>query len=117
MKTDSRKKASSASIASGAPKISPTNAGVLRPVHAKLELLHDAGDHPHGKVDDEELPPEFGHAFIDFVSSLHIQRFHDGDDDGKPQRQRDEEEMVHSCEGKLHTRQNKLGPYNISFVT
>ena len=32
--------------------------GVLRPVHAELELLHDAGDDAHREVDEEDLAEE-----------------------------------------------------------
>ena len=57
-KVDSRKNASSPSMASGAPKMSPTKREYVAPVHAELELLHDAGDHAHGEVDQEQLAPE-----------------------------------------------------------
>ena len=35
-------------------------ARVVAPVHAELELLHDAGDDAHGEVDQEELAEELG---------------------------------------------------------
>ena len=35
-------------------------ARVRRPVHAELELLHDAGDDAEREVDEEELPEEAG---------------------------------------------------------
>ena len=33
---------------------------VLAPVHAELELLHDAGGHADGEVDQEQLAEELG---------------------------------------------------------
>ena len=34
-------------------------AGIFRPVHAKLKLQHDTGDNAHGKIDDKQAAPEF----------------------------------------------------------
>ena len=69
-------------------------ARILRPVHAELEFLHDAGDDAHGEVDDEQLAPELGHALVHILPGAHIERFHEGDDDGQAQRQGHEEEMI-----------------------
>ncbi len=57
-------------------------ARVLRPVHAELELLDDAGDHPHGKVDDKQLAPELGHALVDFLTGAHVEGLHQRHQDG-----------------------------------
>ena len=74
---------------------------VVAPVHAELELHHDAGGHTHGKVDTEECAPEPGHVTPDGTSRHHVDRFHDGEQDGQAQRERDEQEVVERCQRKL----------------
>ena len=81
-------------------------AGIPCPVHAKLEFHHDAGDHPHGKVDQEELPPELRQALVEFIPPADIDRLQDHDEPGQPQRQGNEKEMVDGGQRKLHARQD-----------
>ena len=42
----------------GCAKDVPHEAGVFRPVHAEVELLHDAGHNAHSEVDEENRPKE-----------------------------------------------------------
>lgn len=53
-------------------------AGVLGPVHAELELLHDAGDHPHREVDQEEVSEEPGGPVPALVAGALPDCLHDG---------------------------------------
>ena len=76
-------------------------AGIPRPVQAKVELLHDAGHHPRREVDQEDPAPEFGHAFIRFVPGGNIPAFKDSHQDRKAKRERDDEEMIDGGDGKL----------------
>ena len=59
-KVDSRKKAASPSMASGAAEDVADEARVGRPVHAELELLHEPGHHADGHVDQEQGAEEAG---------------------------------------------------------
>ena len=75
--------------------------GVAGPVGAELEFQGDAGHHPHGKVDDKDLSPEFGHPPVVLVAGPDVDRLHDGDEDGEPQGQRHEEKMEKRGAGEL----------------
>ncbi len=83
------------------PEDIPHIPGVPGPVGAELKFQGDAGHHPHGKVDDEDLAPEFGHPPVILVAGPDIDRLHDGDEDGEPQGQRDKEKMEKRGSGEL----------------
>jgi hypothetical protein len=65
-------------------------AGVVAPVHAELELLHDAGDHPHREVDQEELAVELGELEVALVAGAVPQGLQDGHQDRQADGQRHE---------------------------
>ena len=67
---------------------------VIGPVGAELEFHGDAGGDAHGEIDAEQHAPEFHHVAPDRLAGHHIDGFHDAEQDGKPQRQRHEDEMI-----------------------
>ena len=76
---------------------------VVAPVHPELELLHDAGDHTHGEVDQEQLPEELRQPQVAGPSCV---RYHaglePGDDEGtSPMVSGHEEEVVHRRDPEL----------------
>jgi len=80
-------------------------ARVVGPVHAKLKFHHNTGDHAHGKINQEQLAPEFGHGFIHLLAGTHVLRLHHCHQHRKSQGQRHKEEMVHTRDCKLPLRQ------------
>ena len=80
---------------------------VPRPVGAELELQRDAGDDPHGKVDQEKLAPELGHLEVGFVAGARVLSLHDRDQHRQPQRQRDEEKVENRGRGELQPRKQQ----------
>ena len=101
IKVDSRKKASGGLDGQQRAEDVPHISRVAGPVGAELEFQGDAGDHPDGKVDEEDFSPEFGHPPVVLVAGPDIYGFHDGDEDGKPQGQRDKEKMEKGGGGEL----------------
>ncbi len=103
---DSRKKASSASMASGAPKMSPDEAGVLGPVHAELELhARCPSTTPMAKLMRKSLPQNFVsfcHTSLPVTTQAVCSAGHDPHE---AQGQRDEEEVVDAGDGELPSRQ------------
>ena len=80
-------------------------ARVRRPVHAELELLHDAGDDAEREVDEEELPEEARQPQPPLVARAVPRRLHPDEEPDEPDRQRDEEEVVERRDSKLPTRE------------
>ncbi len=76
-------------------------ARVAAPVHAELELLHDAGDHAQGEVDQQQLAEELGQPQPRRVAGAVPDRLHDRDDRREPDGQRDEEEVVDGDDAEL----------------
>src|SRR5690606_29009569 len=70
-----------------------------------LELLHDAGDHAHRDVDQEELPPELGRPEVLLLLRAHPGGLQPGGEGGQRDRQRDEEEVVDGGDAELPARQ------------
>ncbi|MNI38998.1 hypothetical protein D3C73_931640 [compost metagenome] len=61
---------------------------VVRPVHAELELHHQAGGHADGEVDAEQGAPEQGHLPPDLLAGHDVHAFHDGHHEGQAKRER-----------------------------
>ncbi len=78
---------------------------VVRPVRAELEFERDARRHAHREVDPEELAPELGHVLVDLLARHHVDGFHDDEQPGHAERERNEQEMVERCDAELQTRQ------------
>ena len=78
--------------------------GVVGPVGPELELHCEAGRNTQGKVDGEQLAPEFGHVLVDLFAGHHIDRLHDYKDPGHPQRQGNKQEVIKRSCGKLPAR-------------
>ncbi len=76
-------------------------AGVLAPVHAELELLHDPGDHADREVDEEQLAEELGQLEPALVAGPDPGGLHDGDQGCEPDRQRYVEEVIDGGDGEL----------------
>ena len=55
--------------------------GVVRPVHAELELLNDAGGQPEDEVDREQLAEELGEAQPLGIAGAHPKGLHQGHDE------------------------------------
>ena len=89
---------------------------VVGPVRAELELHGDAGRHAEGKVDAEELAPELRHVLVNLLPREYVGSFHDDEQEGKSQRKRDEEKVIHRGERKLQPRKiDKIGGDHESF--
>ncbi len=80
---------------------------VVAPVHAELELLHDAGDHADGEVDQEQLPVEAREPQVPLIPRSDPGRLEAGDEECQPDRQRDEQEVVDGRDAELPSRQVK----------
>jgi hypothetical protein len=76
-------------------------AGILRPVHAELEFLHDAGHHPDGEVDEEQFSPELCHLAIVLVAGLIVARLHVRHEPPQPERERNKEKVIDSRQTEL----------------
>src|SRR5690606_25125979 len=70
-----------------------------------LELLHDARDHAHRDVAQEELPPELGRPELLLLLRAHPGGLQPGGEGGQRDRQRDEEEEVDGGDAELPARQ------------
>ena len=79
--------------------------GVVGPVHAELELLHDPGDHAHGEVDQEELPEELGETEVGLVAGAVPAGLEPGHHQPQADGQRDHEEVVDGGDPELPTGQ------------
>ena len=76
-------------------------AGVLGPVHAELELLHDAGHDTHGEVDQEELPEELGQLEVLDVARPVPGRLEARHQPDRAEGQGDEQEVVDGRDAEL----------------
>ena len=93
IKVDSRKKASSASIASGAPKTSPTkreNSDQFIPNWNSCKIPVTM---PTAKLMSRNSPPELRHLFVFLIHFDDIYSFHNRDQQRKANRDRDEDEV------------------------
>ena len=76
---------------------------VIRPVGAELKFEDDTRGHADGEIDTEEFHPKFGDVFPLGFSRTVIDGFHDTYDNGKAERQRYEEPVIHGGESKLRS--------------
>ena len=86
-------------------------AGILRPVHTEVELLHDAGDDAHGEIDDEQRAEKLHELPTSRLPCRtprpYIARLQERYEHGKAERHGDEEEVVDRCDGKLPSGQEQ----------
>jgi hypothetical protein len=85
----------------------PDETRVVAPVHPELELLHDAGDHTHREVDQEELAPELRGPQPVFPAGAHPGGLQAGDERRHPDRDRYEQEVVDGGDAELPAGQIK----------
>ena len=78
--------------------------GVVSPVGTELKLHGEPGGNPKGKVDTKQLAPELGHVPVHCVVGHHIDRLHDRQDEGHPQRQGYKQEVIKGRRSKLEPR-------------
>src|SRR5665811_2059539 len=78
---------------------------VIGPVGAKLKFHGDAGRHPHGEVDAEQLAPEPRHVAPDLAARHHESALHDSEQKRQPERQRHEQKVIESRHRELKARQ------------
>ena len=76
-------------------------AGVLRPVHAELELLDDASGDAESEVNKKELTEEAGSLQPVLLAGAVPCGLHDRDQQGQADRQRYEDEVVDGCDAEL----------------
>ena len=76
-------------------------AGVGRPVHAELELLHEPGDHADRHVDQQDLAEELGEPQPLVVAGPAPGRLHDRGQPRQPDGERDEQEVEHRRQPEL----------------
>jgi hypothetical protein len=67
---------------------------VVGPVGPEFKFHGQPGGDPQGEVDAEELSPETGHVLVDLFSGHDIDGFHDDQDVGEAQSQRNKKKMV-----------------------
>ena len=80
-------------------------AGVLGPVHAELELLHDAGGHAEGEVDQQDLAEERRGDAPLLVAGAQVGGLHERHERGQPDRERNEDEVVDGRDAELPSSQ------------
>ena len=78
---------------------------VLRPVHAELELLHEAGHDPDRDVDQQERAEELRQALVARVVRAEPRGLQQGDEERETDRDRDEEEVVDAGRRELESSQ------------
>jgi hypothetical protein len=100
MNVASKKNAMRPSKARGAEHVAD-EAAVARPVHAELELLHDAGDDAHREVDQEDLPEEARQVQPLHVAGAVPDRLEDRDEQRHAERERHEDEVVQGRQAEL----------------
>ena len=77
---------------------------VIGPVGPELEFERQTGRHAHDEIDAEQKAPETRHVAIDLAAGHHVDRFHDDQHPGKPERQGDEQEVVQRSRRELKPR-------------
>ena len=82
-------------------------ARVRRPVHAELELLHDAGDDAHREVDQEDLAEEPREVQPLQVARAVPRGLEDRDRQRHAERERHEQEVVQRRQAELPSRQQQ----------
>ena len=81
---------------------------VVRPIHAELELLNDAGHHTKCEVDQEQLAEELGESKVLLLACAHPCRLEANDKPHGPKSDRYEYKVVHRGHRELQTRQIKV---------
>ena len=81
---------------------------VVRPVHAELELLDDAGDDPHREVDEEQRAEEAGQPLPGLLLAGVGEDLHHRHQQGQADRQRDEQEVIGDRDAELPPREQHL---------
>jgi hypothetical protein len=71
-------------------------------VAAELELLHDAGDHADRDVDDQQGAEEPGQPLVLGTAAAMPGRLQQRGQESRPNRDRDEQEVVDRSERELH---------------
>ena len=85
----------------GAAEDVADHAGIVRPVHAELELLDDAGCHTHGEVDEQDRAEEPGGPVPGGFLRDVPERLHGGDHGGQADGQWDEDEVIDGGDTEL----------------
>jgi hypothetical protein len=85
----------------------PDESRVVGPVHPELELLHDAGDHAHGEVDQEDLPEEVRELEVVRLARPVPRGLEDRGARDEPDGEGHEEEVVDRGEPELPARQQE----------
>lgn len=75
------------------------------PVHAELELLHDAGHDTHGEVDQEDFPEELRCPQPLLVVRPNPCSLHPRDEETETDRDRHEQKVVDGGDTELKPRQ------------
>ena len=101
MNVDSRKKATVASMASGAPKMSPTNFEYSAQFMPNWNSSVMPGDHPDGEVHQRGACSSTSPFQEGLVPRPRVAGLHVGDHDGEPEGERDEEEVEEGDGGEL----------------
>jgi hypothetical protein len=83
---------------------------VVRPVHAELEFLHDAGDDAHREIDQEQHAEEPGQLLPLLILGAVGEDLHHRDEKCQPDGQRDEQEMVGNRDTELPPGQEHFRP-------
>ena len=82
----------------------PDKPGIVAPVSTEFELKDDTRGDTHGKIDSEELHPELGRLFPEFILLRDINTFHYSHDERQAKRQRDKYPVIAGGQGKLGPR-------------
>ena len=74
---------------------------VIGPIGAELELHGDAGGNTHGEIDAKQHAPELHHVAPYRLARHHIDGFHDAQQNGEPQGQGNEDEVIKGGDREL----------------
>ena len=89
---------------------------VGRPVHAELELLDQAGHHPHRDVDHQQGSEEARQAEIGLVALSVPGRLEQCDQEPEADRDRDEQEVVDARHAELDAGEVQLAHFTIGLL-